>query len=290
MQGHYLLTGASGFLGKAILKRLAVESMKISAIVRNGTDVSALSEVSESIDFYNIDEMSSKEIIEKSRPDYVIHCAVTYGRKEPADQVFRTNVSFFIDLLSACINAGVKHFLNTDTFSGKNKDYNYLKPYHLSKRHAMEWAELIMVETQMKFSNLRLEHIYGPNDNEDKFFPAMIKSLQQNVDSLDLTAGTQRRDFVYISDVVDAYLSIAGAQIESFCTYEVGTGISTSIKELLELIKSMIPECETHLNFGALPIRKGEFSESIADLKNLKALSWQPKVSLKEGIREILKN
>lgn len=279
-----LLTGASGFLGQALMKELLMHNFKVSALVRTTTNKECFKDLIDISCLYNIDSSSISDILAKVNPNVVIHCAVLYGRRESIIEVFKFNVDFYMDLIHASIKHGVEHFVNTDTFSGKKVDYQYLKAYHTSKRNVLEWSKLLLEQSSMKFSNLRLEHIYGPNDNMDKFIPSMMRSMRSNIPFLDLTEGLQKRDFIYINDVVLAYVTVILEQKVSLMEYEVGTGKSTSIKEFLLRVKSQLPKCTTLLNFGVLETRKGELEESVANINELKRLGWSPQVSLDEGL------
>ena len=118
----------------------------------------------------------------------------------------------------------------------------------------------------------------------------MIKSCLANVPHLDLTAGEQKRDFVFIDDVVAAYsvlLQKAGAEQGTFQEYGIGSGLAVSIREFVETAHEVA--CSTtRLNFGALPYRSNEIMHSAADTVPLESLGWSCHVNLREGIRRTI--
>lgn len=287
-----LISGGSGFLGSVIVSLFCKKGFNTGVIIRSTSDLFRLEKHKSKISFFDLSKISISDIVESFQPEIIIHTAVAYGKNQEVLEVFKTNLQFFINLFQAAISNGTHYFINSDTFSGKAKDYDYLKEYHLSKKHSLEWAKLMLTNTNssMKFSNMRLEHLYGLYDSPKKFVPFIIESLLNKVENLDLTEGTQRRDFIFTEDVAKAYLKVIGNQKKQFVEYEVGTGQSTSIREFVELTKYLTNNSITHLNFGKIPIRKGEFIESKADNSKLKKLGWKPKVTLEEGIKIILKN
>jgi nucleoside-diphosphate-sugar epimerase len=96
----------------------------------------------------------------------------------------------------------------------------------------------------------------------------------------------QRRDFIFIEDAIDAINTILVAESSKpagFENYDLGTGASTSIRELVETIKT-ITNSSSILNFGILKRREGEFINSFADIKLLKRLGWTQNTSLLNGL------
>jgi nucleoside-diphosphate-sugar epimerase len=136
---------------------------------------------------------------------------------------------------------------------------------------------------------MQLEHVFGPNDNVSKFIPSIMRRILEGERKIELTAGMQKRDFIYISDVIDAYL----AAIQNINTFEqgvhhfeIGTSKSHSIKYLVELIYRHSPIKNSELLWGKLPTRKGEFEDSTADNKKIKKLGWSPQIDLETGIKK----
>ena len=112
---------------------------------------------------------------------------------------------------------------------------------------------------------------------------------------INLTAGEQKRDFVYVEDVVDAYWKILKYHsMLSFDTselyqyYEIGTGKTICIRDLALIVKSLLSS-KTRLNFGAIPYREGEIMESKADISKLKELGWLPSMDIEDGIMKMAK-
>jgi len=90
--------------------------------------------------------------------------------------------------------------------------------------------------------NVALEHFYGPCDDDSKFVTYIIRNILGNVENLDLTMGEQKRDFIYIDDVIDAFEKIIqyGLSVgKGFFHYEIGTNLTFRIREFVTLVKKM---------------------------------------------------
>ena len=104
--------------------------------------------------------------------------------------------------------------------------------------------------------------------DDKKFITYIIKELLSNRKKIDLTKGEQKRDFVYISDVAAAYekaIEYSKNVKNGFYEYEIGTGVSTSIEELVLKIRYLTGRNNVKLNFGAVPYVENEYMDRKAD-------------------------
>ena len=280
-----LLTGATGFLGSHLLKALVNKGYEVVVLKRSTSNMWRLKGFENAFKSYDIDQVPLRKAFEEQYIDTIIHTACVYGRKgESMQQILETNLMFGIELL----NTGT--FFNTGTLL-----YKYLNYYALSKKQFEEWLQLASDKIQVV--NLKLEHMFGEQDGNDKFTSWILNELQQEKNIIPLTAGTQKRDFIYIDDVVSAYLTCLeqAPQLKSFNDIEVGTGVLTPVKTFVMLVKEVLEKLkgkpiQTQLNFGALPYREGEIMEPQVDNSRLCSLGWQPKRSLEENIERFVKH
>lgn len=283
-----LLTGATGFLGSNLLKCLYKNNYDVVILKRSFSKLDKLDNLNVNYRSYNIDEISIDNIFKKEKKiDIVVHCATNYGRnREIPSDVLESNLLFPVRVLETAIRYGTKLFINTDTsFSKLNKVQGYMQNYILSKMQFLEWGKLYAEAKNIIFVNLVLEHIYGPGDDSSKFIAYLIESFNNRVESIDLTAGEQYRDFIYVDDAVDAYITVIEKvnELSYFNEFEVGSGNEIKIKELVELTKELM-ESNTMLNFGAIKYRENEVMTSKANIAPLSDLGWEPKLNLKMGL------
>ena len=286
-----LLTGATGFLGSHLLKALVNKGYEVVVLKRSTSNMWRLKGFENTFKSYNIDQVPLRKAFEEQYIDTIIHTACVYGRKgESIQQILETNLMLGIELLNTGTFFNTETFFNTGTFL-----YKYLNYYALSKKQFEEWLQLASDKIQVV--NLKLEHMFGEQDGNDKFTSWILNELQQEKNIIPLTAGTQKRDFIYIDDVVSAYLTCLeqAPQLKAFNDIEVGTGVLTPVKTFVTLVKNTLEKLkgspiETQLNFGALPYREGEIMEPQVDNSRLYSLGWQPKRSLEENIERFVKH
>lgn len=281
-----LITGATGFLGSALLKSL-IGQFEVIAIVRSTSKLDRIEEVLQKIKCYNIDEIPLNVIFEENKIDLIVHCATNYGRGKPfLTEIVQANLILPLHLLQLASLYKIKGFVNTDTILD-----NRINLYSLSKKQFLEW--LRHFSQDFICINVALEHFYGPFDNSSKFVTWSIRNLLDKVQSIDLTEGKQKRDFIYIDDVVQAFLRIIDFTLKTshgFWEFEVGSDERVEIRHFVELAKELSENSETLLNFGALPYRENEVMESRANTESLRNLGWQPTISLKTGLLKTIES
>lgn len=289
-----LLTGATGFLGSHILKAiLSKTDDNIIILKRSFSDIWRIKTEIESkrVTYYDIDKTSLSSI-NWENIDTIIHCATEYGRnKNSCLKVLETNLMLPIELIENAIEHGVATFINTDFYFNKeNLSYSYLRNYSLSKKSLNLWLK--QFSKNIKIINLVLEHIYGEYDNSNKFIEKVIQKVAiEQVNNINLTSGDQKRDFIYVEDVADTYIAAINFGRNNLFRYRqfsVGTGISYSLKDFCNLVKSL-SKSKTNLDYGKIPYREDEIMNSVADTMELNSLLDTSKFyTIKEGISKIL--
>lgn len=287
-----LLTGASGFLGSAVCKKLLKDDHKVILTKRSKTIFNRLKHIQADLEIWNIEDISFGNVFKVHADiDVVIHAATDYGRDSGIPtSVFWANEVFPMRLLEMAACSNVKNFINFDTFFNSDaQSYDYLGPYTLSKRGFQQWGRLAGLAGIIKFINMKLFHVYGIGDGKDKFVTSMVSSCLDGR-AIKLTSGQQRRDFIYVDDVVDAVIKVLAFEINGdpgYMDIDVGTGSSTSIIDFMHMLKK-ISNSDSILNFGALESRSGEFADSIADTNKLNAIGWSPRIDLANGLERLV--
>ena len=290
-----ILTGVTGFLGSHILKAILNQTnYKVVLIKRTFSDIWRIKdEIKDSrIAVLDIDKNDLCNI-DWNEIDTIIHCATDYGRADNmCNKVLEANLMFPIRLIEFAIKNNVKTFINTDSYFNKdNISYNHLANYSLSKKSLNIWLKHF--SKQIQIINLLLEHIYGEFDNSNKFTEKLIQDIAiKQVKNIALTAGEQKRDFVYVKDVVEVYMAAINYGQNNrfrFRQFEVGTGSSYSIKYFCNLIKE-ISKSKTYINYGKIDYREDEIMNSRADtIELINLLDLSKFLTPMEGIEKIIR-
>mgnify|MGYP003398306604 FL=1 len=285
-----LLTGSTGFLGSYLLKSFVKSGYEVIALKRSTSNTYRINDYLKKVTLYNIDKVNLEDIFKKHKINIVINTVTNYGRIDnKISSILDTNLIFGLKLLEESVNSNAKAFINTDTLLERN-----INAYALSKAQLVDWIKFLS-NKNTKMVNIKIEHMYGALDDENKFIYWLINKLKQNVEKIDLTSGVQKRDFIYIDDIVSAY-EIIIQNINTFSNYEefeLGSGNSIEVKNFVEKIYQEIlnkQTLSTKLNFGAVSYRDNENMNIQANIEKLTNLAWKPKVSIKDGIKKILEN
>lgn len=286
MKKTILMSGATGFLGSNILKTLLNRNYKIIILKRPFSDVWRIKDIIKEVKYFNLGEISIEDIFQNADVDIILHCATNYGRSETdLFNVIEANLLMSLRLLEIGKKSGVKCFINTDTILDKRINY-----YSLSKSQFKSWLD--MNSDDLICINVLLEHFYGPFDDKTKFVSFVIDKLLSGAEQINFTKGGQKRDFIYIDDVVDAFSKILDNAFNfknAFYNYEIGTGNPVEIRQFVKMIKKISGNSKTRLNFGAVPYRKNEIMVSKVDVTEITKLGWEPRYSLKKGLSETIK-
>lgn len=242
--------------------------------------------IASKITMYDLDKINLDEFFQVNPFNAIIHCATEYGRKSTSwIKIVEANLIFSLNLIKAAISSGVPIFINIDTMLSPN-----VSNYSLSKYQFRKWLEIL--SDDICVSNIRMEHFYGPGDEESKFVSYIVRSLIENVSEIPMTEGCQKRDFIYIDDGVQAIIKVLENAFikknKGFFEYELGSGHSISIREMVEMARAIAGNKITILKFGALPYRNTEDMNLEVDLRAIHNLGWSPKYSLRDGLEKMI--
>lgn len=287
MKKKILLTGVSGFLGSHLAKELLAAGYEVIALKRKSSSLHRVESIVSKIKLIDIEALNFDKLFQDfGKIDAIIHTATCYGRNnESVAEIFNANTEFPLRLLESGSRLGVELFINTDTVLDK-----YLNIYALTKKQFLQWGKFFTKNKRICFVNVRLEHFYGPDDETSKFPTYIVNSCIRNVPELKLTKGEQIRDFIYIDDVVSAYMALLenlGEVDDFFIEIELGSGKSVSIRQFVEMAHQ-ISESKTKLDFGAIPYREGEIMCSQANIARLISLGWHCRYDLEAGLNKMI--
>ena len=279
------LTGATGYLGSHLLKAFCRAGHDVIVLKRSSSSISRIATELLFCRYYDVDVVPVSEVFDQNSVTMIVHAACSYGRAgETAADIFNANTYFPLRLLSAACNYQVPIFINVGTSLERD-----LNKYSISKSQFLDWGKHYSAVGDIKFVNVRLEHFFGPDDDLSKFISYLVDACSKT-DVINLTAGEQTRDFIFIDDVVRAFVKvIENIQFidSGFFQFDLGQGESILVREMVELIHALT-KSQARLNFGAIPYRNREVMYSKADTSWLKSIGWSPLYSLARGLQATL--
>ena len=286
-----LLTGATGFLGSHLLEGFVAKGHDVAILKRSTSDTWRIDHILHKIISYNSDQVNLKTIFQEIKPDIIVHTACSYGRKnESLIDIVNSNLILGLNLLEESITSNVNTFINTDSLLPRN-----LNDYSLSKAQFTDWLQKRSDKIQVV--NFKIEHMYGIKDDTKKFVPWLINEMINGNDDINLTSGIQKRDFIYISDVVAAYNLVIQKRknLSSWSSFDIGTNVFTEVKDFVlkiakELEITYNTEIVSRLKFGAIAYRSGDIMVPQLDNTKLIALGWKESVNITNGVERILKS
>lgn len=168
-----------------------------------------------------------------------------------------------------------------------------ISPYGLQKLGSEQYAHLFVQNSDFSFVGLRLFNVFGPRQRADSPYSGVI-SLFATAMSRDLPItiygnGTQTRDFIYVKDVAASFVKALRADLEpgSSLICNLGTGKATSLLELVNYLRTCLPQWQGKLTFGSS--RPGDIEHSQADISRASSqLGFQPQYSVISGLQRLL--
>ena len=302
------LTGATGFIGSYLLRRLIKENCEVHISVRKNSSLKRIKDVISNCACHTLDLTdfnSTKNLIKKLKPEIIFNLAA-YGvdyRQQDIYQAINVNINASVNLLESYIeNEGVR-FIHTGTsleYGDKNNpisENEIPQPeniYGITKFTSVQLLSF-MAKQATKQGNLiilRPFGVFGEFEGRHKFFPQIIDKLGRR-ESVKLTEGEQIRDYIYIDDLIDAYIKSAVVPLTLGNNVEIiniGSGKGISIKKIALKIASQLGADKDLLKFGTLPYRTNETMYSVTNIRKAKKiLAWEPKISLEEGIKNMMR-
>ena len=281
------MSGATGFIGKKLLPILGQDKVELIVVKRESTDLRGIKEHFIDTTFIDIQDLNNHaELPTLSNLDFVLHLATCYGRDNESDEdIKHVNFSLGTALLDIALKSECKHFLNIDTSLPASAN-----PYASYKSKFKEIAKSKIEEKNINFINMILENVYGPGDMDSKLIPSLIRSCQQGKQYINLSQGSQRRDFIFIDDAVRALLAIIYNlkfdQLHKYKEIPIASSELYSIREIAETIKSLL-NSDIELRFGK---EREIFEEEleVADTRFIRSLGWRPAYTLIEGLKELI--
>jgi nucleoside-diphosphate-sugar epimerase/glycosyltransferase involved in cell wall biosynthesis len=298
LRGPILITGASGFIGANLFKKIANVRSDVFAAVRHRREW-RLADVS---DDYLIavdlnDYAATKNVIETLVPQTVFHCAAygAYSFEEDADLIYQTNFSSVVNLVGLLEGSGTTAFVHAgssseygtncsgpieDAFCGPNS------PYAVAKVATSNFLHYAGKQRSFPAVNLRLYSVYGPLEDTSRLIPTLVLKAMSG-DLPPLVNPQTSRDFVFVDDVCDAFI-LAAARMHPGLYGEslnIGTGTRTTIGELVETTREVFGVTKQPA-FDSMGARRWDLPDWYSDpSKAAGEIGWVSTTALDTGLR-----
>lgn len=294
--GRALITGATGMIGSALVRRLLDEGSTVAILTRRGSMRTRLLPYRGAIDEIVIDWSDAATIeraVRQVDPTVVFHLAGPPFNPPPPLTVFlEAVVDNTAVLLNALDEAGCGARIVFASSAAIYADASHASEMQtpapatwLGAVKAMAGTLLATAgrKTGRPIVELRLYTPYGPAERPERLIPSLIDAAREGR-PIPLSDGKQERDYVFIDDVVTAFLAAAKIPAPAPLAFNIGSGTGTSVRDLATMVLTELDAM--HLaQFGALPTRPDEIMHMAADISAAAAqLSWTPRMPLQEGL------
>ena len=274
-----LVSGATGFIGSEVTKRLIELNAQVSVITRTKPDVKSVNW----INVMDTDSFPYQEIVEFN-PEVVIHLATRFQSwHSPADikALIQSNIEFGTNLLESAKDTGAVFVnINSAWQHFESRQYSPVSLYAATKQAFADIAQYYG-ETGLDLRNLTLYDTYGPTDKRDKLIRQLLNTASSN-EHLDMGPGDKLINLLFVSDVVAAILRIAELpRAPMIQNYVVRAENSISIRELVTEIEKVTKK-ELNVNWGARVARPREMASDWVFGELLPG--WQQNVRLVAGL------
>lgn len=294
-RARVLVTGASGFIGRACLRALSQTDCEVVGTYWNGEPPEEFPDVEwERVDLTS--KSSISELLAKQKPDHLLALAWTMG---PGGQQSAENYRWLqhsIDLIFAFAEHGGTRV----TFCGSCMEYDWsqetklnesntpLKPmsdYGAAKAALFAAYGPLCEKLGLSGSWVRPFFVYGPNEDRRRLASDVIISLLQDRDAL-CTSGTQRRDYLHVDDLGQAMVALLFSTLEG--PMNAASGAAIALSELVQEVSRQVGG-KGRVVLGARETRPGDPPLVEADVTRLSEdLDWTPQYGLESGLRQTI--
>ena len=298
MATRSLVTGAAGFIGAALARRLVARGDAVTLLSGPGSDPWRLEQLREVADVSEIDLRDADAVaraVQAARPELVFHLAAhgAYSWQRSLARMIETNVAGFAHVAEAALDAGARAIVS----AGSSSEYglkDHAPPEHelpepnsayaVTKASATLLGGWLAGQRGAAITTLRLYSAYGPWEEPRRLMPALVAAgLDRRLPPLADPAIA--RDFVYVEDVCDAFLLAAEhAQPGSGAVYNVGSGRQTTLRELAGVAREVYG-IEEQPAWAAFPARDWDTDVWVADAcRAADELGWSARTPLEAGL------
>ncbi len=281
-----LVTGASGFIGTHLCNRLAALGAQVHGVSRtqrSGAGVSRWWQVA--LD----DQRATGDLVRAVEPDMIYHLASFVSGSRAMEHVvpaLRANLMSTVNLLESATDTGCRRIVLTGSLEETQGEASAVvpaSPYAAAKSAASAYARMFHALYATPVVTARLFMVFGPDQKDlSKLIPYVTRSLLRG-EAPQLMSGTREVDWIFVDDVVDAYLALATKAGIEGKSFDVGSGELSSVREVVMKLVEIIG-AQVQPVFGSLNDRPME-RVRVADVAHTRqSIGWSPKTALIDGL------
>ena len=295
------VTGAGGFVGANLVSRLLRDGHEVHVLLREPNSW-RLDEIAKDLRIHLGDLRNAEQLtpmIATVRPEWIFHLAAygAYSWQTEFSAMIETNIIGTMNLLNACLTNGFAAFVN----AGSSSEYGFkehapsetefLEPnsnYAVTKASATLFCRSVAQARQAPVRTLRLYSAFGPYEEPRRLIPALcVHGLRDELPKL--ASPDVARDYIYIDDVVEAFLAAATQTTEETGgVYNLGMGKQTSLREAVDVARRVM-NISANPAWSSMANRQWDTDRWVADnTKIQRELQWQPRVTFEEGLRKLI--
>ncbi|MDQ1373159.1 MAG: hypothetical protein QOJ09_497 [Actinomycetota bacterium] len=298
------VTGASGFIGSHLTRRLVRDGYEVHALTSTVSSVypSRLLDIRDKIALHegNLTDRSALDAIVRAvRPTHVLHLgAYTHVGKswQRVDECIQSNVQGTVNLLQALEPVGYERFVYTGTSEiygdidvpfREDAAVNPISPYSVGKYAGERYCRMFVQGHGWPIVMVRPFNAYGPAQTPDRVIPEIIQRALRGQE-LKMTQGRQTREFNYVEDLADGFVRLAKTPGIEGELFNLGCGEEVSMRDLATTILDLMGD-PVEPQFGALPDRPTEIWRMYCDSsKARERLGWEPQHTLRDGLQKTI--
>jgi nucleoside-diphosphate-sugar epimerase len=299
---NVLVTGSSGFIGSVLVRKLIHDKHNVSVLLRKEANTWRIQSLLPHLHVYqanllDLDELTT--IVKKIKPKIIYHLAAhgAYSYQNDAEQIIHTNILGTWNLLQACNKISYDLFVNT----GSSSEYGF-KQFAMRETDIVEPASYYAVtkcaqtllcshiakQEKRPIVTIRPFSVYGPYEEPKRFIPTLLRALLLKKE-MKLVSPDIARDYIYVDDIVEAFVNIDALKKHPGECFNIGTGIQSTIKDIVD-ISVKITGKTTKFRWGMMENRTWDTNAWVADISKARSLlQWKPTTTLDEGLKKTWK-
>ncbi len=297
-----LVTGGTGFVGANLARRLVALGHDVHLLVRPRHESWRLAGLPARVRIHEAELADADGVGAVAREvaaEWVFHLAAhgAYSFQKDVHEMVRTNVVGTVNLVEATRAVGFEAFVH----AGSSSEYGFQdhspsederpepnSDYAATKLAASQFCRHVARRDALRIVTLRLYSVYGPYEDPRRLLPTLIERGRQGT-LPPLVDPQVARDFVYVDDVCEAFILAAERpQPEAGGIYNVGSGVQTSLREVVDLARRVLGIAEEP-RWQSMPNRSWDTDCWIADNRRIQAaLGWKPRHTFEDGFRRMV--